>query len=120
VALVSTDASRAKGVLAAVAEGADTSGAQTIGEAAGKRLRSLGVRTWQRGAGATAVLTDREHAIAQLIAEGASNPEIARKLFLSRKTVERHVSNVLKKTGTRNRAELAARVPELEMEGTHR
>jgi DNA-binding CsgD family transcriptional regulator len=119
-ALVATDTSRAKDVLAAVAVAADTSGAQTVAEVAGKRLRSLGVRTWQRGAGGPAALTDRESAIAHLIAEGASNPEIARKLFLSRKTVERHVSNVLKKTGVRNRTELAARLAELEMEGAHR
>jgi len=65
-------------------------------------------------------LTDRERTIAQLIAKGASNPEIARQLFLSRKTVERHVSNVLKKVGVRNRAELAAKVSELELEGAHR
>jgi DNA-binding NarL/FixJ family response regulator len=31
-------------------------------------------------------------------------------MFVSRKTVERHVSNILTKTGTRNRAELAARL----------
>jgi DNA-binding NarL/FixJ family response regulator len=119
-ALVASDTARAKDVLAAVAELADKWGAQTVGEAAGKQLRSLGVRTWQRGAGGGAALTDRERAIAQLIAEGASNPEIARRLFLSRKTVERHVSNVLKKAGARNRAELAARVAELEVEGAHR
>lgn len=119
-ALVASDTARAKDVVAAVAEAADKCGAQTVGEAAGKRLRSLGVRTWQRGAGRGAALTDRERAIAQLIAEGASNPEIARQLFLSRKTVERHVSNMLKKAGVRNRAELAARVAELEVEGAHR
>jgi DNA-binding NarL/FixJ family response regulator len=119
-ALVASDTARAKDVLVAVAELADKSGAQTVGEAAGKRLRSLGVRTWQRGAGGGAALTDRERAIAQLIAQGASNPEIAQQLFLSRKTVERHVSNVLKKAGARNRAELAARVAELEVEGAHR
>jgi DNA-binding NarL/FixJ family response regulator len=119
-ALVATDSLRAKDVLASVAEVADTSGAHTVAEAAGKQLRSLGVRTWHRGAGGAAALTDRESEIAHLIAAGASNPEIARKLFLSRKTVERHVSNVLKKTGVRNRAELAARVAELEMEGAHR
>jgi DNA-binding NarL/FixJ family response regulator len=62
------------------------------------------------------VLTEREREIARLIAAGASNPEVAQRLFLSRKTVERHVSNVLRKVGVRNRAELAARVAELELE----
>jgi DNA-binding CsgD family transcriptional regulator len=119
-ALAASDRARAKDVLAAVAELADKWGAQTVAEAAGKRLRSLGVRTWRRGITRGAALTDRERAIAQLIAEGASNPEIAQQLFLSRKTVERHVSNVLKKAGVRNRAELAARVAELEVEGVHR
>lgn len=66
------------------------------------------------------MLTEREQVIAHLIAGGASNPEIATRLFLSRKTVERHVSNVLRKAGVRNRAELAARVTELEGEGAHR
>ena len=58
--------------------------------------------------------------IARLVAAGASNPEIAQQLFLSRKTIERHVSNILRKVGARNRAELAGRVAELEIEGLHR
>ena len=119
-ALAASDRARAKDVLAAVAELADGWGAHTVGEVAAKRLRLLGVRTWRRGITRGAALTEREHAIAELIAEGASNPEIAQQLFLSRKTVERHVSNVLKKAGVRNRAELAARVAELEVEGAHR
>jgi DNA-binding CsgD family transcriptional regulator len=119
VALAESDRSRAKDVLAAVAQAAGESGARTVCELSEKRLRALGVRTWRRGA-AGGALTEREWAIARLIAAGASNPEIAQQLFLSRKTVERHVSNVLRKAGVRNRAELAARVAELEVEGAHR
>ena len=119
-ALATTDRPRAKEILDRVARLADENGAQTIVAVAEKRLRALGVRTWRRGAGGGAALTERERAIARLVAEGASNPEIAQQLFLSRKTVERHVSNVLKKVGARNRADLAARVAELEIEGAHR
>lgn len=94
-------------------------GAGTVLELAEQALRALGVRTWRRGAAAKP-LTEREQEIVRLVAEGASNPEIAQQLFLSRKTVERHVSNVLRKVGARNRAELAVRVAELEVEGAHR
>ena len=118
-ALAQSDRARAKDVLAEAAQVAEEHGAQPVAELAEKRLRALGVRTWRRGAGGS-VLTERELAIARLIAAGASNPEIAQRLFLSRKTVERHVSNALRKAGVRNRAELAARVAELEVEGAHR
>jgi hypothetical protein len=40
----------------------------------------------------------------------ASNVEIAQAVFLSRKTVERHLTNVFAKVGVRNRTELAARL----------
>jgi DNA-binding CsgD family transcriptional regulator len=118
-ALAASDRARAKQVLARVAHTAAERGALTLRELAERRLRTLGVRTWLRSSGG-AVLTEREQVIAQLIAGGASNPEIAQRLFLSRKTVERHVSNVLRKTGVRNRAELAARVAQLEVGGVHR
>jgi DNA-binding CsgD family transcriptional regulator len=114
-----TDRARAKDVLTAAAETASEIGARTEQQVAEQRLRALGVRTWRRGPGSE-LLTERERAIARLIAAGASNPEIAPELFLSRKTVERHVSNLLKKVGVRNRAELAARVAELEVEGAPR
>lgn len=76
-----------------------------------RELRRHGKRTWKRGvAGSSSIagLTGREYEVAELVATGASNPEIAAALFLSRKTVERHVSNILAKLGLRNRAQLAS------------
>ena len=55
-------------------------------------------------------LSAREREVADLVALGATNPEIASRLFLSRKTVEHHVSNALAKLGLHSRAELAAQV----------
>ncbi len=84
-------------------------GARSELQLAEARLRGLGVHTWRRGPTTSpATLSQRERDIAEAVARGATNPEIATSLFLSRKTVERHVSHILAKLGVRNRAELAA------------
>jgi DNA-binding NarL/FixJ family response regulator len=55
-------------------------------------------------------LTRTEERIAGHVATGATNPEIAQALSVSRRTVETHVSNVLAKLGLRSRTELAVLV----------
>jgi DNA-binding CsgD family transcriptional regulator len=111
-ALQTSDSRRAAEEFRQAGELAAAVGASTAQQIAELGLRRLGVRTWRRGKTkrserALDTLSERERQIAALIAAGHSNPEIASRLFLSRKTVERHVSNILARTGTHNRTELA-------------
>jgi ATP/maltotriose-dependent transcriptional regulator MalT len=53
-------------------------------------------------------LTEREVEVLRLVASGSSNAEIANKLVLSVRTVERHISNIYSKTKTHGRAEATA------------
>ena len=55
-------------------------------------------------------LTSTEQVVAGLVAEGLSNPAIADRMFLSRRTVQGHVSSILAKLGVTSRVELAAQV----------
>jgi DNA-binding CsgD family transcriptional regulator len=70
-------------------------------------LRAAGVvpRTGPKHAG---VLTRREREVLALLGAGLTNPEIAERLHISRKTASHHVSNILAKLGLRNRAAAAA------------
>ncbi|QYN37742.1 AAA family ATPase [Pseudonocardia sp. DSM 110487] len=55
-------------------------------------------------------LTAQELQVSLAVVKGLSNPEVAAALFLSRKSVERHLSTVYRKLGLRSRTELVAHV----------
>ena len=76
------------------------------------RLRSMGVVLGVRGPRQRpktgwAALTATELRIAEQVAAGQSNPDIAERLLLSRRTVETHVSHILTKLPARSRREVA-------------
>ncbi|NBF00631.1 response regulator transcription factor, partial [Nonomuraea sp. KC401] len=51
-------------------------------------------------------LTAQQLRIARMVAEGATNKEVAERLFLSRRTVEHHLRNIFDRLGVRSRVEL--------------
>ncbi|MGC5225472.1 LuxR C-terminal-related transcriptional regulator [Micromonospora sp. DT81.3] len=57
--------------------------------------------------GALTSLTERQRAVALLVAEGMSNGEIAARLFVSNATVKSHITTVLRRLGIRSRTQLA-------------
>jgi non-specific serine/threonine protein kinase len=57
-------------------------------------------------------LTKRELEVADLVADGLSNPEVADRLFISVRTAQGHVENILRKLGFSSRAKIAAWVTE--------
>jgi DNA-binding NarL/FixJ family response regulator len=63
--------------------------------------------------GKTSSLTPREREVAQLVARGLSNRQIAGALVISEKTAANHLQHVLEKLDLRTRTQLAARATEL-------
>ena len=79
---------------------------------ADSRLRPYGIRRGvrsRRGPHATsgwAALTPTEVRIAAMVAGGAATPDIARGMFLSRRTVQTHISHILAKLGAKGRVDI--------------
>ena len=82
-------------------------GAARAADRARSVARSLGMRPGRRRAPAGG-LSAREQEIVQLVAAGQTNAEIAAALYLSRRTVEHYVSNILTKLGYRSRVQIAS------------
>ena len=82
------------------------------------RMVGLGMTVFepQREA-APGLLTEREKEVLDLVAQGATNPEIARQLFLSPHTVKEHTSSLYRKLKVRNRAEAVQRAQRMGLIG---
>jgi DNA-binding CsgD family transcriptional regulator len=106
------DKDRAVRELELAAAALDRCGAVRYRDAAQRALRQLGQHIHRRarpgdsGSGVSA-LTGRELEIAELIVDRKTNGEIARELFLSKKTVETHIRNMFRKLGANSRVDIA-------------
>jgi predicted ATPase/DNA-binding CsgD family transcriptional regulator len=89
---------------AAHAEGAELS----IADALEWARRARGPRRRPRGGWES--LTPTEHKVAELVAEGLTNPQIGERMFISKATVKAHLAHIFNKLDVHTRAELAAHV----------
>lgn len=106
----------AEPLLTAARDGYAAIGARACVERCERELRAGGMRGASRSGGdepraerTPTDLTPQEHAVADLVAQGKSNREVADELFVSPKTVQYHLTSVYAKLGIRSRTELAAR-----------
>ena len=85
----------------------DKAGAAGMADKAASLVRTLGgpARTGPKALG---LLTRREREVLELLSEAMTNTEIGDRLFISAKTVEHHVSNILTKLQLRNRGQATA------------
>jgi DNA-binding CsgD family transcriptional regulator/tetratricopeptide (TPR) repeat protein len=93
----------------------DQLGAAPAAQALRRRMRATGIPCVPRGSRSSTRrsplgLTRRETQILALVSDGMRNSAIAKRLFLSTKTVDRHVSAILMKLGVQSRGEAAAKV----------
>jgi DNA-binding CsgD family transcriptional regulator len=93
-------------------EVAGSCNARALVERARTELRAAGGRSSDPWASGPGRLTASERRVAELAADGHSNPEIAQALFVTRKTVETHLGNVYRKLGITGRVRLVRALAE--------
>jgi DNA-binding CsgD family transcriptional regulator len=81
-----------------------------LAERALEELQAAGARPRRPAITGPGALTAAEHRIAALVATGRSNREIAEQLYVSRRTVETHLTHVFQKLEISNRAQLQERL----------
>jgi DNA-binding CsgD family transcriptional regulator len=94
----------------------DSLGAVPWAEQAATALRATGEQVRRRHDLGTSQLTPQELQVALVVAGGATNKEAAAQLFLSPKTIEKHLGSVYAKLGLRSRSELARVFVERDLE----
>ena len=115
---------RRRAVLTALLDGCEDAAARERYEAAGReldagtavaealtRIETLSARSGRDRTArwpADADLTARQHEVAELVARGFTNKQIAQRLGISRFTAETHVRNILERLGAASRSEIAA------------
>lgn len=87
---------------------ADACGARPLAKRTRQELRAAGGRPRRPRISGVEALTASERRIASMAADGLSNPEIAQALFITKKTVEAHLSSAYRKLDIRSRTQLAA------------
>jgi DNA-binding NarL/FixJ family response regulator len=100
----------ARGPLSRALALADHGGMRLLAGRARDELRATGARPRRSALSGVDALTAAERRVATLAARGCSNPEIAQQLYITRRTVETHLTHVFQKLGVGARSDLVTRL----------